>query len=225
MKRLDDILLEDIKSFEFLDKTLIIYTKDEILKYTYPNNLELLRKISYFIHRYRIECEDKINKNAKQLEEESIDIKNNISNKINIFSDNLFKATMTLLIIGFIFGINTAFLYLYFGFGIYNFAKLIMEIKQDKSKFSVTKIFETSGFIEFQNMQIAFDELKNKSLFFIESLDEQLLTHIKIKPQPERNFIENMKGTNVLDFLETIPYAYEEKEFQKSLGDYPYLRK
>ncbi len=56
MKReLDDIELKEFECFYIDQTTLIIKTKTEEISYSYPNSLELLRRIGYLLHRYEVE--------------------------------------------------------------------------------------------------------------------------------------------------------------------------
>lgn len=224
MKKLDDILLEDIKSFDILDKKLIIYTKDEKLEYTYPTNLELLRKISYFIHRYRIEINNKIIDNIKKIDEKKQNIKINIIEIFNIFFNNFIKSTLMLFFIVTIFGLNTIIKNIYLAFGIYNFMYLYINMSSAISTFSKKNNFEKKDIADLENLQLVFESIKIKSLNFITILDEKLLNHINDNTKPDKSFIENMyiAERNITDFLEEVPYVYEEKQSQKSLGEYPH---
>ncbi len=216
MKKLDDILLEDIKSIIISEKKLIIYTKTETFEYNYPNNLELLRRISYFIHRYRIECQEKADKNIQILDNHFLNIKKNKNKIFNKFSKKHFRESMILVLFSFIFGLNTIIFSIYLGFLTYNLARLIIDLKKENLTFPIEQVLENNDFLELQNMQIVFNDLKIQALIHIDDLEEQLLNNIKNDTNTDKN---------IIDFLEDIPYIYEEKEFQKSLGHHPSFNK
>lgn len=54
-RKLDDIELEEMEQFHIDQTTLTIKTKTENISYSYPNSLELLRRIGYLLHRYEVE--------------------------------------------------------------------------------------------------------------------------------------------------------------------------
>lgn len=54
-RKLDDIELKEFECFYIDQTTLIIKTKTEEISYSYPNSLELLRRIGYLLHRYEVE--------------------------------------------------------------------------------------------------------------------------------------------------------------------------
>lgn len=223
MKKLDDIPLEDIKSFDILDKKLIIYTEDEKLEYIYPTNLELLRRISYFIHRYRVESSAKANESMINLDAEKTVAVDRTNESISKASDNIFKATLTAFFFTCMFGATPFILVIYFSYIAINFLiptiKFIKEFKEFRGKcfLQVYNSFNT------QNKYMAYGILKEKSLEFIMSLDQDLIKNVKNNIRPENSFIENMRiaERNITDFLEDVPYVYENEGFQKKLGDYP----
>lgn len=54
-RKLDDIELEEFVHFHIDQTTLIVRTNSETISYSYPNSLELLRRIGYLLHRYEVE--------------------------------------------------------------------------------------------------------------------------------------------------------------------------
>lgn len=54
-RKLDDIELEEIQHFYIDQTTLIVKTTKEENSYSYPNSLELLRRLGYMLHRYEVE--------------------------------------------------------------------------------------------------------------------------------------------------------------------------
>lgn len=54
-RKLDDIELEEIQRFYIDRTTLIVKTTKEEFSYSYPNSLELLRRLGYMLHRYEVE--------------------------------------------------------------------------------------------------------------------------------------------------------------------------
>lgn len=55
MKQLDDIELNEILNFEIKDLILSVETTTETYTYNYENELELLKRISYLLHRDEVE--------------------------------------------------------------------------------------------------------------------------------------------------------------------------
>ncbi len=223
MKKLDNIFLEDIKSFDILDKKLIIYTKDEKLEYTYPTNLELLRKISYFIHRYRVEFEAKKNNTMKRKTTIDNEIKESVTKFCETFFNKLFNSTLALVFITCILGFNLLLLYMYLCFNGFNFVKLISSTGKELSNNSFNKILDAATLKEMENMQNAFYSLENKALDLITDLDLELLNHLKTKTDSKKSVFENLNLTheNIANFLESLPYIYKDKGHQKTLGKYP----
>ncbi len=54
-RKLDDIELEEFVHFHIDQTILIVRTNSETISYSYPNSLELLRRIGYLLHRYEVE--------------------------------------------------------------------------------------------------------------------------------------------------------------------------
>ena len=64
---LDEIDLQDILNIQIKDTSLFIQTKEETYNFKYELELELLQKLSYFLHRYAFEKNRLLDKGANSL--------------------------------------------------------------------------------------------------------------------------------------------------------------
>ncbi len=211
MKRtLDEIELTEIESFCINGNTLVIETKTEKNVYQYPNQLELLRRIHYFMHRYELEYNRK-----KELDKNPVSILTPAQKKhqkrSKLISDVAFKFNFACIVFMMMFPM-LFFLLIELNI-IANATLLAIARKSDsivKCEFLQQKEMEQNCI---NQMNKGFESLKQVAISYLDRiLENDVSTDSNICSTNNKNFIREEQQ----DIIAEI-----KKGFQKRIGTYP----
>lgn len=197
-RKLDDIELEEIQHFYIDQTTLIVKTTKEENSYSYPNSLELLRRLGYMLHRYEVE----FNRIEDQKTENSDILLTPIQKKCQkrlMISRNI------------VFGVYAGYIFLKILFP--NASSTILQIFMAIDSFILGNAVRDAYIMKREAKKRVESKQNNESQFEkgFQSLKEASLSYLNKLTKVNAAFTVDEKH-----YIEVI-----EKGFQKRIGTYP----
>ncbi len=197
-RKLDDIELEEFVHFHIDQTTLIVRTNSETISYSYPNSLELLRRIGYLLHRYEVEYNRKEEQTKAVSKVPLTPIQKECQKRLLIGRNIVFGTYFVYILLTMLFPNITPFLFNIFL--VIDGAALITGIKDASIIRSETLKQEETKQNKQSQLEKGFESLKETALSYLNKIMK-----------------DNTKFTvEEKHYIEVI-----EKGFQKRIGTYP----
>lgn len=197
-RKLDDIELEEFVHFHIDQTTLIVRTNSETISYSYPNSLELLRRIGYLLHRYEVEYNRKEEQTKAVSKVPLTPIQKECQKRLLIGRNIVFGTYFVYILLTMLFPNITPFLFNIFL--VIDGAALITGIKNASIIRSETLKQEETKQNKQSQLEKGFESLKETALSYLNKIMK-----------------DNTKFTvEEKHYIEVI-----EKGFQKRIGTYP----